>query len=100
MVSSNITLTSDRAATVSVAQSTLLSSITSLVLSIPSKQNVLNRLMKAERTMKLSRVPTIPKKLMIPKFSKKRDLRRLYPAAKMMGGRMNVKKISLLNSID
>lgn len=39
------------------------------------------------------RVPITPKKLIIPKFSKKRDLRRLYPAAKMIGGRMNVKKI-------
>ncbi len=44
-------------------------------------------------------VPIIPRKATMAKFSKKRDFLRLYPAEKMMGGRMMVKKISLLNCI-
>jgi len=68
---------SDNAATVSVAQRTLLRSITSLVLSILPKMKILKRLTKPERMMKLSSVPITPKKLMMPKFSKKSDLRRL-----------------------
>jgi len=70
-------LTSDSAATVSVAQSTLLRSMTSLVLSMLPKMKMLKRLTKPDRMMKLSSVPITPKKLMIPKFSKKSDLRRL-----------------------
>lgn len=44
-------------------------------------------------------VPKMPRKLIMGKFSKKRDLRREYPALKMMGGRMTAKKSSLLNPI-
>jgi hypothetical protein len=49
--------------------------------------------------MKPMIVPITPKKLIIPKFSKNRDLRREYPAEKIMGGRIMVKKISLSNTI-
>ena len=56
------------AATVSVAQRTLLSIITSGVLSSPPKMKWLKKLMSEVRTMKQSTVPMTPKKLMIPKF--------------------------------
>jgi hypothetical protein len=42
-------------------------------------------------------VPAMPKKLIIHKFSKNKLFRRLYPAAKIIGGRMIVKKNSLWN---
>lgn len=44
-------------------------------------------------------VPMTPKKDVMPKFSKKRDFLRLYPAEKIMGGRMIAKKTSGLNYI-
>ena len=44
-------------------------------------------------------VPIIPKKEMIPKFWKKRDFLKLYPAEKMIGGNIIVKNISLLKAI-
>ena len=37
-------------------------------------------------------VPITPKNEVIPKFSKKSDFLRLYPAEKMIGGRMIAKK--------
>lgn len=83
----------DRAATVSVAHSTLLKSMTSGVVSNPLKMKWLKKLINAVRTTKLIMVPMIPRKLMIPKFSKNKDFLRLYPAAKIMGGSMKVKKI-------
>lgn len=39
-------------------------------------------------------VPTIPKKVIIPKFSKNKDFLKLYPAEKIIGGNIIVKKIS------
>jgi len=46
-----------------------------------------------QRLMNPMMVPMTPRKLIIPKFSKKRDFLKEYPAEKMMGGRMIVKKI-------
>lgn len=71
------TFTRDRAATVSVAHNTAAKSITSDVLSNPPKMNSLNRTMKPDSIINEIRVPITPKKLIIPKFSKKSDLRRL-----------------------
>jgi hypothetical protein len=42
-------------------------------------------------------VPIIPKKATIPKLSKNKDFLRLYPAEKIIGGKIMVKNISLLN---
>ena len=44
-------------------------------------------------------VPMTPRKMIIPKFQKNNDFLREYPAENMMGGKMIVKKISLLNTI-
>jgi len=44
-------------------------------------------------------VPMMPRNTTIPKFSKNKDFLRLYPAEKIIGGRMIAKKISLLNYI-
>jgi len=38
-------------------------------------------------------VPIIPKKATIAKFSKNKDFLRLYPAEKIMGGKIIVKNI-------
>jgi hypothetical protein len=51
------------------------------------------------RQIKLIIVPKIPKKLISPRFWKNKDFLRPYPAAKMIGGSMMEKKMSLLNSI-
>lgn len=58
----------DRAVTVSVAHSTLLSNRTSERLSSLPKRRLLMKVMQADRTMKVNMVPRIPKKLIIPKF--------------------------------
>lgn len=42
-------------------------------------------------------VPTTPKNVIIPKFSKNSDFLKLYPAEKIIGGRIMVKNISLEN---
>ena len=39
-------------------------------------------------------VPATPRKIIVPKFSKKRDFLNEYPAENIMGGRMIVKKMS------
>lgn len=44
-------------------------------------------------------VPMMPRNPIIPKFSKNSDLRRLYPAEKMIGGRMIAKNSSSENFI-
>lgn len=44
-------------------------------------------------------VPTIPKKPVTAKFSKNNDLRKLYPAEKIIGGKIIVKKTSPENYI-
>jgi hypothetical protein len=44
-------------------------------------------------------VPTIPKNTTIAKFSKNSDFLKLYPAENIIGGKIIVKKISLLNEI-
>lgn len=62
------TLMRDRAVTVSVAHSTLLSNRTSERLSSLPKRRLLMKVMQADRTMKVNMVPRIPKKLIIPKF--------------------------------
>jgi hypothetical protein len=43
--------------------------------------------------IKHSIVPIAPKNEIIPKFSKNNDFLRLYPAAKMIGGKIKVKNI-------
>jgi hypothetical protein len=83
-------------ATVSVAHKTLL--IIRVSLSVKVSKNISSRMdKKRERQMKQMMVPKMPKKLISPRFWKKRDFLRLYPAAKMMGGKMIEKKMSLLN---
>lgn len=89
----------DIAATVSVAQRTALSNMISLRLSRSPKMNRLMRYVKALIKIKPMMVPITPKKLMMPKFSKKRLFLSEYPAEKMIGGSMIVKKISLLKTI-
>ena len=54
---------------------------------------------KAVKHIKPIIVPIIPKNATIPKFSKNNDFLRLYPAEKIIGGKMIAKNISLLNSI-
>lgn len=66
----------DMAATVSVAHRTLLTISTSSVDRVPRKTHLLRQYRMMTRLVKPIRVPTMPKKLMMPKFSKKRDLRR------------------------
>jgi len=96
-----LSFTKERAATVSVADriqdNIRISVILSLVgmiygisLKKPAKQAII---------VKVIIVPTIPKNMIYPKFSKKSFFRRLYPAAKIIGGRMKLKKISSLNWI-
>lgn len=80
------------AATVSVAHITLLIIITS------DKVRALNKYlfiknMKPDKNIKPMIVPITPKNQIMPKFSKNNDLRRLYPAEKMMGGSMIAKNI-------
>lgn len=86
------------AATVSVAHSTLL-----IIMSSESeralKMKVLIRMRKPVMATKPMIVPIIPKKPIMPKFSKNKDLRRLYPAEKIIGGRIMAKKSSSENLI-
>lgn len=92
------TLIKDIAATVSVAQRTQLTNMISLrsrVLKMRESIAVQNR----QRLTKPMMVPITPKKVIIPKFSKKSDFLSEYPAEKMIGGKMIVKKISLSNTI-
>jgi hypothetical protein len=86
------TLMRDMAATVSVAQRTQLTSIISLRSSLLKKSASISE-QNRHRETKPMMVPMTPKKLIIPKFSKKRDFLSEYPAEKMMGGSMMVKKI-------
>ena len=44
-------------------------------------------------------VPTMPKNTTIAKFSKNNDFLKLYPAENIIGGKIMVKNISLLNDI-
>lgn len=44
-------------------------------------------------------VPMIPRKPVTAKFSKNNDFRRLYPAEKIIGGKIMVKKTSPENYI-
>lgn len=92
------TLINDMAATVSVAHRTQLTNMISF------KSSALkNRESMAEQNRhKLTNpmiVPITPKKVIMPKFSKNSDFLSEYPAEKMMGGNMMVKKISLSNTI-
>jgi hypothetical protein len=49
--------------------------------------------MKPDTIKNDNSVPMIPKNDIIPKFSKNNDFLKLYPAAKMMGGNINIKNI-------
>lgn len=80
------------AATVSVAQRTQLSSIISLRSSL-WKMIASSIEQNKDRHTKPIMVPITPRKVIIPKFSKNKDFLREYPAEKMMGGSMMVKKI-------
>lgn len=80
------------AATVSVAERTLLTMSSSVSVST-WKIVLLMNTRKILRQMKPMTVPTTPRKLIMAKFSKKSDFRRLYPAEKIIGGRMMAKKI-------
>ncbi len=55
--------------------------------------------MKRQSRMNPMMVPMTPRKLIMPKCSKKSDFLSEYPAEKMMGGSMMAKKISLLKMI-
>jgi hypothetical protein len=48
---------------------------------------------KAVKHIKPIIVPIIPKNATIPKFSKNNDFLRLYPAEKIIGGKMIAKNI-------
>lgn len=88
----------DIAATVSVAHKTLL--IIKVYLSVKeSKKIESSNSNTSERQINPKIVPTIPRKLINPRFWKNSDFLRLYPAANMMGGSIIEKKISLLNCI-
>ena len=92
------TLIKDIAATVSVALNTAL--ISNIYVSVNAQKKKLlmiirNPVMHKNPMM----VPIIPKKATIAKFQKNKDFLRLQPAEKMIGGKMIVKNISLLNSI-
>ena len=91
-------LMSEIHATVSVAHRTLL--IMSVYLSVRASKNIESSIVKnTDRQINPIMVPMIPMKLISQRFWKKSDFLRLYPAAKMMGGRMMEKKMSLLNII-
>jgi hypothetical protein len=82
----------DMAATVSVAERTELRS------KIYVRDNALKKMLsrKYKNVVKDKNpmiVPIIPRNVIIPKFSKKRDFLRLYPAEKIIGGNMMVKNI-------
>lgn len=81
------------AATVSVAQSTLLSRRTCdsvIFLKMKWFKIEINRASKTNPII----VPKIPKKVIIPKFSKNNDFLKLYPAENIIGGSIMVKNIS------
>lgn len=54
--------------------------------------NLLMKIRKAVMHTKPMMVPTMPRKLVIAKFSKNNDLRRLYPAEKNDGGQYDSEK--------
>ncbi len=91
-------LISEIAATVSVAQRTLL--IINVYFNVRVSKNISSRTDNtSDRHTNPNIVPNTPKKLINPIFWKNNDFLRLYPAANIIGGRMIEKKISLLNSI-
>lgn len=96
--SARVTLIKDIAATVSVAQRTQLTSMISFKSSALKKSESMAE-QKRQRLTKPMMVPITPKKVIMPKFSKKSDFLSEYPAENMMGGNMMVKKISLSNTI-
>jgi hypothetical protein len=85
------------AATVSVAHKTLLR--INISVRVSTSKILLISMMYPEINKNPMTVPTIPKKLIIPKFSKKSDFLRLYPAEKMIGGKIIAKNSSFEKSI-
>ncbi len=82
----------------SVAHNTLL--IIRVYFSVKVSKNISSKMDKNKaRQIKLIIVPKIPKKLISPRFWKNNDFLRPYPAAKIIGGKIIEKKMSLLNSI-
>jgi hypothetical protein len=80
------------AATVSVAQRTQLSSIIYFRSSLWKMSASIKEQKRQSETNPMT-VPMTPRKVIIPKFSKKSDFLSEYPAEKIMGGSMMVKKI-------
>lgn len=88
----------DIAATVSVAHNTLL--IISVSFSVSESKNISSSNDNTtDRHKNPKIVPTIPKKLIKPKFWKNSDFLKLNPAENIIGGRIIEKKMSLLNCI-
>ena len=86
------------AATVSVAHNTLLISkhyVRVKLLKICVFKNTITKDIKIKPMI----VPKMPRNPVIAKFSKKRDFLRLYPAEKMIGGKIKVKNKSPENKI-
>ena len=82
------------AATVSVAHRILANIKISVIIKGSSLTHKLKTQIKKDSRINPIMVPIMPKNPMIAKFSKNSDFRREYPAEKIMGGRIIVKKIS------
>lgn len=60
----------------------------------------MKKLIHADRAINVKMVPNTPKNPINPRFWKNSDLRRLYPAEKIIGGRTKVKNISFENIME